>query len=110
MTEYKKSQRVCLYLHMKEEVQTYSILQNLLENNKECFIPQYIGMSIDNSSVFHLVFKLCFSSVSIIGWSCLFFQFAVKMPDNVLDIYSVGQLLLEFALFVLIFCQFPCIG
>ncbi|KAL4227989.1 hypothetical protein ACF0H5_013427 [Mactra antiquata] len=43
MPEYKKSQRVCLYLHMKEEVQTFTILKHLLETNRECFIPHYKG-------------------------------------------------------------------
>lgn len=43
LPEYQKSQRVCLYLHMAEEVYTTRILHHILETNKDCFIPQYIG-------------------------------------------------------------------
>ncbi|XP_060560173.1 5-formyltetrahydrofolate cyclo-ligase-like [Ruditapes philippinarum] len=40
--EYQTSKRVCLYLSMPEEVNTYGIMKHALQN-KECFIPQYIG-------------------------------------------------------------------
>ena len=43
MEVVQKSQRVSLYLHMKEEVQTSAILKRLLLANKECFIPYYKG-------------------------------------------------------------------
>ncbi|XP_077988648.1 5-formyltetrahydrofolate cyclo-ligase-like [Glandiceps talaboti] len=41
--EYKRSQRVSVYLSMPEEVNTMGILQHIFESNKACFIPQYIG-------------------------------------------------------------------
>lgn len=41
--EYQSSTRLCLYLHMKEEVHTIDILKHALNQSKECFIPQYIG-------------------------------------------------------------------
>ena len=43
MEEFEKSERVSLYLHMKEEVQTTAILKRVLAANKECFIPYYKG-------------------------------------------------------------------
>ena len=43
MPEYQASRRVCLYLSMAEEVNTYHIMNHALQNKKECFIPQYIG-------------------------------------------------------------------
>ncbi|XP_052796632.1 5-formyltetrahydrofolate cyclo-ligase-like [Mya arenaria] len=43
LPEYAGGRRVCLYLHMKEEVQTVAILRDALATGRECFIPQYIG-------------------------------------------------------------------
>ncbi|XP_045216404.2 5-formyltetrahydrofolate cyclo-ligase-like [Mercenaria mercenaria] len=43
MPEYQASKRVCLYLHMAEEVHTTAILKHALETDRDCFIPQYKG-------------------------------------------------------------------
>lgn len=43
MPEYQTCKRVSLYLHMKEEVYTTDILKNLLQSDKKCFIPHYVG-------------------------------------------------------------------
>lgn len=43
LPHFQTSRRVSVYLHMADEVQTMSIVQRLLNSDKECFIPQYIG-------------------------------------------------------------------
>ncbi|XP_014672981.1 PREDICTED: 5-formyltetrahydrofolate cyclo-ligase-like [Priapulus caudatus] len=39
--EYTTSQRISVYLSMKNEIDTKEILQNMLESGKTCFIPRY---------------------------------------------------------------------
>ncbi|XP_026812537.1 5-formyltetrahydrofolate cyclo-ligase [Rhopalosiphum maidis] len=38
---YKRSNRVSIYLSMDSEVQTYSIVKNIFDSGKICFIPKY---------------------------------------------------------------------
>ena len=45
--EYLSSQRISVYLHMKNEVQTYEILKHALNSGKNVFIPKYVESNMD---------------------------------------------------------------
>ncbi|XP_013410707.1 5-formyltetrahydrofolate cyclo-ligase [Lingula anatina] len=47
MPQYQSSQRVSVFLNMHDEIHTLPIVKNLLENNKKCYIPRYIGTTMD---------------------------------------------------------------
>ena len=41
---YQKSARVGVYLSMKDEVRTDKIVEHIIENGKECFIPWFVPL------------------------------------------------------------------
>ncbi|EDV26793.1 uncharacterized protein TRIADDRAFT_54064 [Trichoplax adhaerens] len=45
--EYQKSKRVCVYLHMDDEIRTTAILKDIFSTNKICYIPHYYGPIMD---------------------------------------------------------------
>jgi len=45
--EWKKSERISLFLSMKDEIQTNDILKAAWSQNKQLFIPRYVGSSMD---------------------------------------------------------------
>ena len=46
LREFQKSQRISLYLNMRDEIQTTDLLQQLLLAKKDCFIPHYSGSNM----------------------------------------------------------------
>uniref|UniRef100_A0A8D0H9H3 5-formyltetrahydrofolate cyclo-ligase n=1 Tax=Sphenodon punctatus TaxID=8508 RepID=A0A8D0H9H3_SPHPU len=40
-SKYQESQRIAVYLSMRDEVQTDDIIKDIFQQGKECFIPQY---------------------------------------------------------------------
>ncbi|KAF6023800.1 MTHFS [Bugula neritina] len=48
---YKKSQRIAVFLSMKDEVETSSILTAMFKDKKQCFIPRYDMTSRDMDMV-----------------------------------------------------------
>ncbi|XP_076826156.1 5-formyltetrahydrofolate cyclo-ligase-like [Clavelina lepadiformis] len=44
---YKKSKRISVYLHMKNEVQTCDILADAIGSGKHVYIPKYVGNDMD---------------------------------------------------------------
>lgn len=46
-SQWNASQRVSIFLSMKDEINTEDILRSALRSQKECFIPRYVGSSTD---------------------------------------------------------------
>ena len=45
--EYQSSKRIAIFLSMPDEIRTEGIMKHILESGRECFIPRYIGKSMD---------------------------------------------------------------
>ncbi|KAK9504766.1 hypothetical protein O3M35_008955 [Rhynocoris fuscipes] len=47
MPEFIESKRIGLYMSTPEEVQTDELVEHVLTNNKECFIPRYHSLQME---------------------------------------------------------------
>ena len=45
--EYQSSKRIAIFLSMSDEIDTMGIMKHIFANNKECFIPRYVGSKMD---------------------------------------------------------------
>jgi len=51
---YLESQRISVYMHMKNEVKTTAILENAFKCGKKIFIPKYVGKDMDMVELYSL--------------------------------------------------------
>ena len=49
---YLSSQRISVYMHMKNEVKTFDVIENALNGGKKVFIPKYVGSDMDMVQLF----------------------------------------------------------
>lgn len=52
--QYVNSQRLSVYLHMKNEVQTYEILKHALKSGKNVYVPKYVKTNMDMVKLYSL--------------------------------------------------------
>ena len=52
--KYIESQRISVYMHMKNEVKTNAILENAFKSGKMVFIPKYVGRNMDMVQLYSL--------------------------------------------------------
>lgn len=47
MKEFNDSSRISVFLSMKDEIDTFTIMERIFELKKQCFIPHYIGSKMN---------------------------------------------------------------